>query len=167
MAIPDSLFPIPDHVFRIDALVLTHLAPLPIQLRDVTWKELVLGEELFVVADREHRPVTASTRQILHGGNERTTNTHALRVRRDRERPQLREARRVLVEMRAADDPTTAQRHDEVIGVRRDELLRAGQQRAVADVEIDESADRRCVSLGGASNFHFVAGAERRDVESI
>src|SRR5678815_949595 len=96
----DSLFPISySYVFRIDALVSTDLAPLPVELRDVPRQESVFSEKLLVVADREHRPVTATTRELLHRRDERAPNAHALCIGRDRQRAQLGQARRILIQM--------------------------------------------------------------------
>ena len=117
-------------------------------------KKAILPEELLVVADREHRPVPATPRQLLHRRDERASHTHPLRIRRNRERAQLREARRIFIEMRAADHAPTTRRDDEMVDVRRDELLAAWEQSPISDVEVDQRTNGGGVPLGSAADFH-------------
>ena len=63
--------------------------------------------------------------------------------------------------MRAADHSATTHGDDEMIRVRRDELLRAWEERSIGDVEIDETADRGGVPFRGASNFHDASVSDR------
>jgi len=56
--------------------------------------------------------------------------------------------------VRAPHDAVAAHGDDEMIRVRRDELLRAREQCSISDIEIDQGADCSGVPFGGAADFH-------------
>ena len=90
-------------VLRVDPLVPANRRPLPIQLRNVPRHVSATTKELLVVAHGEQGARGARPRQALERAHQRAAHAAPLRFRYHRQRTDFRQARRVLIEVNAAE----------------------------------------------------------------